>query len=160
MGLDHNMKNHIVMLYDYNIIYFFACQHLFSLFANFFSKNSLFEWGRYSWMWTSSLFPPKSRVPISVLQNNSIFPSFLHLILHSKSSWSPHMTAHFLQPLTGSLLFLCCFLQLCIQIVQMPERTERAGSQSIGSLQLTYNPCIAWIVPSDTAELYEISPYR
>ena len=61
-------------------------------------------------MWTSSLFPPKSRVPISVLQNNSIFPSFLHLILHLKSSWSPHMTAHFLQLLTGSLLFLRYFM--------------------------------------------------
>ena len=57
-------------------------------------------------LWTSSFFPPKSSVAISVTQNNSIFPSFLHLILHSKSSWSPHMTAHFLQPLTGSLLFL------------------------------------------------------
>ena len=31
-------------------------------------------------------FPPKSSVAISVTQNNSIFPSFLHLILHSKSS--------------------------------------------------------------------------
>ena len=78
-------------------------------------------------MWTSSFFPPKSSVAISATQNNSIFPSFLHLILHSKSSWSPHMTAHFLQPLTGSLLFLwhpalpilaCCCMTRC----QCPQR--------------------------------------
>ena len=82
--------------------------------------------GLYTLTWTHGLTPMWS-IAISAAQNNSIFPSFLHLILHSKSSCSPHMTAHFLQPLTGSLLFLwhpalpilaCCYMTWC----QCPQR--------------------------------------
>ena len=47
-----------------------------------FQKTHVYLW----FIVNFQFFPPKSSVAISATQNNSIFPSFLHLILHLKSS--------------------------------------------------------------------------